>query len=121
RNRGDEFTDEELTEYMYTLNGGVDVGVAALKPMFIQYAVRYAQKGVLSWLFFVGMDYHYGPFSSRNMMEQVRIRDLSGEKIAIDGSFLNHDDEGNPADKVSETLRATMTFFPEQSRDWIFN
>ncbi len=37
RERGEEFTDEELTQYMYTRNGGVDVGVAALKPMFVQY------------------------------------------------------------------------------------
>ncbi len=37
-------------------------------------------------------------------MEQVRIRDLSGQKIAIDGSFLNHDEEGEPARQDSETL-----------------
>ena len=88
KDRGEEFTDAELSDYMYTLNGGLDVGVAALKPMFVQYAGRYAVAGNLSWLFFVGMDYHYGPFSSRNMMEQIRIRDLSGRKIALDGDFL---------------------------------
>ena len=120
RNRGEKFTDEELTQYMYTLNGGVDVGVAALKPMFIQYAVRYTQEGVLSWLFFVGMDYHYGPFSSRNMMEQVRIRDLSGEKIAIDGSFLNHDDEGSPDNEDSDTLLAATKALPYISKQAIF-
>ncbi len=112
KNRGEDFTDEELIEYMYTLNGGVDVGVAALKPLFIQYGARYAKKGDLSWLFFVGMDYHYGPFSSRNMMEQVRIRDLSGQKIAVDGSFLNHDEEGKPAKEESETLLAAQEALP---------
>ena len=70
--RGEAFTDNELTDYMYTLHGGVDVGVAALKPMFVQYAAKYATPGDLSWLFLVGMDYHYGPFPSRNMMEQIR-------------------------------------------------
>jgi hypothetical protein len=120
KSRGEEFTDEELTEYMYTINGGVDVGVAALKPLFIQYGARYAKKGDLSWLFFVGMDYHYGPFSSRNMMEQVRIRDLSGQKIAIDGSFLNHDDEGKPAKQESETLLAAVEALPSVSQEEIF-
>jgi hypothetical protein len=120
KNRGEEFTDQELIEYMYTVNGGVDVGVAALKPMFVQYAARYAKKGDLSWLFFVGMDYHYGPFSSRNMMEQVRIRDLSGQKISIDGSFLNHDEEGAPENQDSETLLAATEALPSISRADIF-
>jgi hypothetical protein len=118
KDRGEEFTDQELTEYMYTMTGGVDVGVAALKPMFIQYAARYAKKGDLSWLFFVGMDYHYGPFSSRNMMEQVRIRNLSGKTIAIDGSFLNHDAKGRPENQDSETLLAAveaLPFVPKQA------
>lgn len=121
RDRGEEFTDKELTEYMYTLPGGVDVGVASLRPVFIQYAAQYAQKGDLSWLFFVGMDYHCGPFSSRNMMEQVRIRDLSGEKLAIDGSFLNHDDEGSPEIQDSETLLAAAKALPYISKHDIFN
>jgi hypothetical protein len=120
RDRGEEFTDEELTEYLYTLDGGVDVGVAALKPMFIQYAARYAKKGDLSWLYFVGMDYHYGPFASRNMMEQVRIRDLSGIKIAIDGSFLNHGEEGKPEQQDSETLLAAVRALPSMSKQDIF-
>jgi hypothetical protein len=120
RNRGEEFTEKELTEYMYTMKGGVDVGVAALKPVFVQYAARYAKKDDLSWLFFVGMDYHYGPFSSRNMMEQVRIRDLSGQKIAIDGSFLNHDDEGVPVKQDSDTLLAAAEAFPSFSKEQLF-
>ena len=119
--RGEEFTDEELIEYMYTINGGVDVGVAALKPMFVQYAARYAKKGDLSWLFFVGMDYHYGPFASRNMAEQLRIRDLSGQKIAIDGSFLNHDEDGRPEKQDSETLLAAAEACPSISKQTIFN
>jgi hypothetical protein len=110
--RGEAFTNNELTDYMYTLHGGVDVGVAALKPMFVQYAARYATPGDLSWLFLVGMDYHYGPFSSRNMMEQIRIRDLAGKKIALDGDFLHYNDNGTPAHKVSETFRAVATIFP---------
>ncbi|MGO9568308.1 MAG: DUF1615 family protein [Desulfomonilaceae bacterium] len=121
KDRGEQFSDRELSDYMYTTKGGVDVGVAALKPMFVQYAARYAAKDNLSWLFFVGMDYHYGPFSSRNMMEQIRIRDLSGRKIAIDGDFLHYDEKGRPEGRDSETLRATMTFFPERPRDWVFD
>lgn len=121
RNRGEELSDEELTQYMYTIKGGVDVGVAALKPMFVQYAARYAKKGDLSWLFFVGMDYHYGPFASRNMAEQLRIRDLSGQKIAIDGSFLNHDEDGIPEKQDSETLMAAAEACPAISKEAIFN
>ncbi|HTY25718.1 MAG TPA: DUF1615 family protein [Desulfomonilaceae bacterium] len=112
KNRGEEFSDQELTEYMYTTNGGVDVGVAVLKPIFVQYAAQCAERGELSWLFFVGMDYHYGPFASRNMMEQIRIRDLSGQKIALDGSFLNHDEDGIPETEDSETLAAAVKAFP---------
>jgi hypothetical protein len=121
KDRGEQFSDAELSDYMYRMEGGVDVGVAALKPMFVQYAARYAVKDNLSWLFLVGMDYHYGPFSSRNMMEQIRIRDLSGRKIAIDGDFLHYDEKGRPEGHDSETLRATMTFFPERPRDWIID
>lgn len=110
--RGEGFTDRELSDYMYTLHGGVDAGVAALRPMFVQYAARYAKPGDLSWLFLVGMDYHYGPFSSRNMMEQIRIRDLSGQKLALDGDLLHYDDQGIPADRVSDTCRAVAGIFP---------
>jgi hypothetical protein len=110
--RGEVFSDRELLEYVYTMNGGVDVGVAALKPMFLQYAARYGSAN-LSWLFFVGMDYHYGPFSSRNMMEQVRIRDLSGIKLNIDGDFLNYDEKGHPGSKESQTLKTALNLFPK--------
>jgi hypothetical protein len=119
--RGEEFTDQELSDYMYTMQGGVDVGVAALKPMFMQYAVRYATPDNLSWLFFVGMDYHYGPFSSRNMMEQIRIRDLSGRKIALDGDFLYYNEDGQPEDKNSETLQAVRSIFPDKSAEAILS
>lgn len=116
KDRGESFTDKELSDYMYTMHGGVDVGVAALKPIFVQYAARYAVPGNLSWLFFVGMDYNYGPFSSRNMMEQIRIRDLSGRKIVIDGDFLHYDDKGRPDAKESETFAATVSIFPSLSK-----
>jgi hypothetical protein len=118
--RGERFTAEDLTDYMYTMEGGVDVGTAALKPMFVQYAARYAVPGDLSWLFFVGMDYHYGPFSSRNMMEQIRIRDLSGKKIALDGDFLRYDEKGEPLEKESETLQAAVSIFTSPPENMIF-
>ncbi|MDQ7782687.1 MAG: DUF1615 family protein [Desulfomonilaceae bacterium] len=119
--RGETYTREELTEYMYTIPGGVDVGTAALKPMFVQYAARYASPGDLSWLFLVGMDYHYGPFSSRNMMEQIRFRDLSGVKIPIDGDFLHYDENGEPLDKDSQTLQAVTAIFPSAPREAILD
>lgn len=121
KERGRRFTDAELCDYMYTLQGGVDVGVAALKPMFVQYAAGYGERGSLSWLFLVGMDYHYGPFSSRNMMEQIRIRDLSGRKIEIDGDLLRYDEKGNPETKASETLKAALGAFPSVEQTAIFN
>ncbi len=121
KERGERFTDTELVDYMYTLHGGIDVGIAALKPMFLQYAACYGKPDDMSWLFFVGMDYHYGPFSSRNMMEQIRMRDLSGHKIAIDGDFLHYDDKGRPADRESDTLKATEAIFPRLSRSTILN
>ncbi len=119
RDRGEEFTDDDLCDYMYTIQGGVDAGVAALSPMFVQYATAYSTPGNLSWLFFVGMDYHYGPFSSRNMMEQVRIRDLSGKKIDVDGDLLRYDEHGNPDTKDSETLGAISAIFPDISKSLI--
>lgn len=118
--RGEEFTPQELCDYMYTVKGGVDVGVAALKPMFVQYAARYAVPGDLSWLFFVGMDYHYGPFSSRNMMEQLRIRDLSGQAIPVDGDLLAYDDEGIAVPMESLTLRATRLCLNPASREELY-
>lgn len=120
RDRGESITDEELVEYMYSLEGGVDVGVAALRPMFIQYAARYSEPASLTWLFFVGMDYHYGPFSSRNMMEQIRIRDLSGVSIPLDGDLLMYDEHGAPLDFDSQTLQAAMKVLPGVPRDRIF-
>lgn len=120
RERGEQFSDRELTEYMYTMNGGIDVGVAALRPMFVQYAARYGSPGNMSWLFFVGMDYHYGPFSSRNMMEQIRMRDLSGRKIAIDGDFLQYDEQAHPVHKESDTIDAAASIFPSMPRGEIW-
>ncbi|MFH0959712.1 MAG: DUF1615 family protein [Pseudomonadota bacterium] len=122
KDRGDIFTDQELSDYMYTVRGGIDAGVAALKPMFVQYAARYGSAGDLSWLFFVGMDYNYGPFSSRNMIEQIRIRDLSSMMdLQIDGDLLQYDDKGNPSPKESETLRATSIAFPLIPKQKIFD
>jgi hypothetical protein len=121
KERGEQFTDTELCDYMYTLEGGVDVGVAALKPMFVQYAARYGEPGSLSWLFLVGMDYHYGPFSSRNMMEQIRIRDLSGRKIEIDGDLLRYDEHGKPETQASDTLKAALAALPSTEQTAVFN
>jgi len=118
--RGERFTDQELCDHMYTVRGGVDGGVATLKPMFVQYAARYAVPGDLSWLFFVGMDYHYGPFSSRNMMEQIRIRDLSGIDIALDGDFLHYDERGRPLERQSQTRFATEIILPDTAPEGIF-
>lgn len=120
KDRGDRMTDAELSAYMYTVGGGVDVGVAALKPMFIQYAAKYGAPGDLSWLFFVAMDYHYGPFSSRNMMDQIRIRDLSGKKIPLDGDMLQYDDEGKVVGPSSETLKVAASAVPSMTPDAIF-
>ena len=122
KDRGESFTDQELTDYMYTIPGGVDVGVAALKPMFMQYAARYGSGGDLSWLFFVGMDYNYGPFSSRNMIEQIRIRDLSSAMdLQIDGDLLQYDDKANPRPKESETLKAASIALPGIPKKDIFD
>ena len=121
KDRGEEFTEQELCDYMYTVDGGVDVGVAALKPMFVQYAAYHAHEGTLSWLFYVGMDYHYGPFTSRNMMEQIRIKDLSGMNIAVDGDLLSYDDKGMPRQQESQTLLATAAAFPDIPKSAIFN
>ena len=46
------------------------------------------------------------------MMEQIRIRDLSRQKIALDGSFLNHNEDGKPETEDSETLAAAVKAFP---------
>jgi hypothetical protein len=67
----------------------------------------------------VGMDYHYGPFSSRNMMEQVRIKDLSGKKIPIDGDLLQYDDCARPSTDGSLTLSAASKALPDMPEDKI--
>jgi hypothetical protein len=81
--------------------------------MFVQYAARYATPGNMSWLFFVGMDYHYGPFSSRNMMEQVRIKDLIKKKLVIDGDLLRYNDKADPDLSGSNSLSAAVEAVPE--------
>ncbi len=120
KERGEEFSDQELCDYMYTVEGGVDVGVAALKPIFVQYAAYYAREGTLSWLFFVGMDYHYGPFTSRNMMEQIRIRDLSGANIPLDGDLLAYNEKGDPRPEESQTLSAAASALPHIPKSAMF-
>ncbi len=120
RDRGEEFTDQELCDYMYTIEGGVDVGTAAIKPIFVQYAAYYASEGTRTWLFYVGMDYHYGPFTSRNMMEQLRIRDLSGIAIPVDGDLLAYDEKGNVRPQESQTMAATASIFPQLPKSEIF-
>lgn len=120
RDRGEQLSDDQLTKYMYSMRGGVDVGVASLKPMFVQYGAHLAQPDNLSWLFLVGMDYHYGPFSSRNMMEQIRIRDLSNRQIALDGDLLRYDAMARPVSKDSETLRTAASIFPQVPKPEIF-
>ncbi len=119
--RGESMDDSSLIKYMYTLEGGVDVGVAALKPMFVQYYSKLSGPTDRAWLFYVGMDYHYGPFSSRNMMEQVRLRDLSGMGIPIDGDLLRYDDHGNPAPQMSLTCEAAGLVFQTLDRSIIYN
>ncbi len=119
--RGEHMSDQQLSDYVYTREGGVDVGMAALKPMFVQYALRYRSPGDLSWLFLVGMDYHYGPFSSRNIMEQIRIRDLSGRQIPLDGDLLMYDDNGAPLRSPSQTLEAASLILPSFTRQQIFD
>lgn len=119
KERGENFSDDELIEYMYTINGGVDAGVVALKPAFIQYAAWNSHGPELSWLFFVGMDYNYGFFSSRNMMEQIRIRDLSGRNIGIDGDLLRRDKHGKLDIEGSETLLAAQEALPSLPKDSI--
>jgi hypothetical protein len=121
KERGEEFTDQELLEYVYTVDGGVDVGVAALKPVFVHYAAWCAQDTNLSWLFLVGMDYNYGFFSSRNMMEQLRIRDLSGQNISIDGDMLRHDEKRNLNLQDSQTFLAAQEALPKVPQDQILN
>ena len=119
KERGDEFSDDQLIEYMYTVNGGVEAGVAALKPVFIQYAAWCAQDAEFSWLFFAGMDYNYGFFSSRNMMEQIRIGQLLGHDIAVDGDFLRYDKNGKLQIEDSETLVAAQEALPTIPKDRI--
>jgi hypothetical protein len=121
RDRGEEFTDTDLKRYIYTLDGGVDVGIAALKPMFIQYYAMFSGANDISWLFFVGMDYHYGAFSCRNMMDQMRLRDLSGMPIPIDGDFLRYDDKGGPKPQSSLTQEAARLAFPNLDPRTIFS
>lgn len=120
RDRCEQVSDDQLTKYMYSMRGGVDVGVASLKPMFVQYGAHLAQPDNLSWLFLVGMDYHYGPFSSRNMMEQIRIRDLSNRQIALDGDLLRYDTMARPVSRDSETLRTAASIFPQVPKPEIF-
>ncbi|MEW6350893.1 MAG: DUF1615 family protein [Thermodesulfobacteriota bacterium] len=119
--RGEQFTDQELSDYMYTTAGGVDVGVAALKSTFVQYAAECGNSGDLAWLFFVGMDYHYGPFTSRNVVEQLRICDLSGRNLQLDGDLLHYGEEGKPSEKPSETLNAALAALPGFGRTTVMD
>ena len=120
RKAGLRMTDDELRDYMYTLNGGVHVGMAALRPMFVQYRRPLCEARRP----FMAVPGRHG-LSLRTLLqsqheEQIRIRDLSGTSIPLDGDMLHYDESGEPLDRNSKTLEAARKIFPATDRNLIF-
>ncbi|WP_176736991.1 DUF1615 family protein [Oligoflexus tunisiensis] len=93
-------TDEQLREYLYTRMGGIRVGTARL----IDYPASYDD------LIYRFADFNVGMYASRNAAFQAMLSDLTGRKLALDGDLLVYDEDGEPKDIDSESLKAMLAF-----------
>jgi hypothetical protein len=99
----DEFnsmSDEQLREYLYTRMGGVRVGTARL----IDYPASYDD------IVYRFADFNVGMYASRNAAFQAQLEDLTGRELALDGDLLAYDENGEPKDIETFTLKALLAF-----------
>lgn len=83
----------ELRDHLYTVEGGVELGVLQL----LGYSTPYAHK-VHRFA-----DYNAGRYASRNAAFQKVIATLSGAKIMLDGDLLRYGKDSRPSDEPSQT------------------
>lgn len=96
----DDLGDEQLREYLYTRNGGVRVGTARL----LDYPASYDD------IVYRFADYNVGVYASRNAAFQAMLQDLTGRNLALDGDLLIYEDNGEPKDIESQSLKAMLAF-----------
>jgi hypothetical protein len=99
----DEFksmSDEQLREYLYTRMGGVRVGTARL----IDYPASYDD------IVYRFADFNVGMYASRNAAFQAQLEDLTGRELALDGDLLAYDEDGEPKDLETHSLKALLAF-----------
>lgn len=92
--------DAHVRELLYTRGGGVRFGTARL----LGYAASYTD------VVFRFADYNAGVYASRNAAFQEQLADLTGTRLALDGDVLAWDDDGEPRDGDTHTLRALLAF-----------
>jgi hypothetical protein len=97
--------DEEVRELLYTRAGGVRFGTARL----IGYEASYDD---ITYRF---ADYNAGMYASRNAMFQQMLSDLTGHKLVTDGDLLAYDENGEPKDVETNSLRAMKAFAPDHN------
>lgn len=92
--------DNQLREYLYTRTGGVRVGTARL----IDYPAAYDD------LVYRFADFNVGIYASRNAAFQGMIEDLTGRELALDGDLQAYEDDGEPKDIETQSLKAMLVF-----------
>jgi hypothetical protein len=92
--------DEDVREMLYTRGGGVRFGTARL----LGYTARYTD---ITHRF---ADYNAGVYASRNAQLQTMLSALTGAALVPDGDLLAWDDDGDPKDTETNTLRALLAF-----------
>ncbi|MDY7225770.1 DUF1615 family protein [Hyalangium rubrum] len=92
--------EAEVREELYTRAGGVRHGTSRL----LGYTAHYAQP------LHRFADYNAGFYASRNAALQAQVSHLTGLPLALDGDLLLYNDEGEPRDEDSRTLKALLAF-----------
>ncbi len=93
-------SDDQLREYLYTRMGGIRVGTARL----IDYPASYDD------LIYRFADFNVGVYASRNAAFQAMLEDLTGKQLALDGDLLAYEEDGDPTDAESQSLKAMLAF-----------
>ncbi len=92
--------DDEVRDKLYTRAGGILAGTARL----IDYTAQYDD------IIYRFADYNAGVYASRNAEFQAQLGQLVGEDLALDGDLQAYEDDGDPKDIETKSLKAMFKF-----------
>jgi len=95
-----DLTDSDVREQLYTRAGGVRYGTARL----IDFPAKYDD------IIYRFADYNAGMYTSRNAAFQSMLSELTQANLTLDGDILAYDDDGDPKDFETNTLKALLAF-----------